>query len=262
MLLTLSAKSFQKEIQSRRSGSMSLTDLPKHAHHELGLNGLIIQTSLLAGWDTKEIERLRDAADKAACPCLMLVEDREHVIESLDDPKFAEIEDRMERVLRVAHRLGCAGVAISAVVSNKPDAIDEAAEALKNIVTRAERLELNLLLASCKGVASTPEGVTSLIRKIGGFRIGSYPEFSEATKSPDRDSFLRSLAPYASAISATATGAGANGKGIDVASCLRAIRAVGYDGTLAIEFVGSGDPTEGVAQTRTIVEGVLEEPAV
>lgn len=259
MLLTLSAKSFQKELQSRRSGSMTLTDLPRHAHTELGLNGLIIQTSLLAGWDTKQLEQLRNEADKAACPCLLLVEDREHVISSIHDPSFAEIEDRMERVLRVAHRLGGAGVAMSAVVSTQPDAIDEAAEAIKRIVTRAERLELNLLLSSCKGVASTPEGVTTLIRKIGGFRIGSYPEFHHATKSGDRDTFLRSLAPYASAISATATGAQANGKGVDVASCLRAIRAVGYDGTLAIEFTGPGDPTQGVNEARVIVEGVLQE---
>lgn len=258
MLLTLSAKSFQKELQSRRNGAMSLTDLPGHAHLELGLNGLIIQTSLLTGLDTNKIEQLRDAADKAACPCLLLVEDRDHKIIGTDDPGFAEFEDRMERVLRVAHRLGCAGVAMNAVVSTKADALEPASEALRRIVARAERLELNILLASCSGLTSTPEGVTSLIRKIGGFRIGSYPEFAVATQSKDREAFLRSLAPYASAISATANGD--NGaKSIDVAACLRAVRAVGYDGTLAIEFVGSGDPSKGVAAARIVLEKVLEE---
>ena len=38
---------------------------------------------------------------------------------------------------------------------------------------------------------------------------------------------------------------------------LAAISAVGYDGTLAIEYRGTGDPTVGVKRTRQALEAVL-----
>ena len=43
----------------------------------------------------------------------------------------------------------------------------------------------------------------------------------------------------------------------DLEPLVRAVVAVGYDGTLALDYRGSGDPTLGVARSRRAIERLL-----
>ena len=71
---------------------------------------------------------------------------------------------------------------------------------------------------------------------------------------------LRKLAPYAGAIHATVadfTKKGAH-KAYDLAECVQSIRSVGFLNTLAIDFVGTGDPIAGIEAARVLLQEGIE----
>lgn len=261
MLLTLSAKSVWNADRHPAKG-VSPDDLPRWAREELGVFGLTLQTSLLAGWKPNQLERLRDRADKAGAPCLLLVEDKPLNLAQPEEAAVAPTLERCERVLRAAGRLGCSSVAIALDDSTVSASIEALSPRLKSVLTKAERLELNLLIAPSAGLTDTPEKLTTLIRKVGGFRIGSFPDFEAASKSPDPIGYLRSLAPYATSVCASVQAFDAKGKhkAYDLAKYMGAIQSVGFEQALTLDFRGKGDPIPSLMAAKTAIEACLAKP--
>ena len=261
MLLTLSAKSLGPMLEGKKP-KLELLELPQFTMDEFGLHGLNLQTKYLAGWGIEAIDRLRDQADKVGCPWLTLIEEQAQPLGDTSEKKLAQALDRLDRVLRVAHRLGCAGVAIGVEHKAPEDeaGLERVAERLKEVLANAERLEMNLLLSPQPGLTSTPERLTGLIRKVGGFRIGSLPDFEAASDSGDAAGYLRSLTPYASAVTAATTKFSAKGKheAFDLSTCVEAIKSVGFEGTLSLEYRGPGDPIQAIQATKQAIEQGLE----
>lgn len=258
MLLTLSVKSVWSADRSSAKGIAPL-DLPKWAREELGVYGLTLQTSLLAGWDLQKFDRLRDAADKASAPCLVLVEDKPLALAHPSEEAATAAIERAERVLRVAARLGCSSVAISLDDPNGNASAETLTPRLKAVLSQAEKMELNLLLGPSRGITQTPDKLTGLIRKVGGFRIGSFPDFAEAARSDDPIAYLRSLVPYASCVCATVGAFDAKGKhkGYDLGSFMEAIESVGYEAALTLDFKGTGDPIAALQAAKSAIESFL-----
>lgn len=271
MLLILAAQSLLLKKRSRK-GEPDLFSIPTIARRELDLAGLCLPTTLLAGIDAPRLERFRDTADKACCPCLILVEPQPQPLGHPDPTRAEAAEERIDRVFRAAHRLGCSSVVISldfpspAPSSNASPPLafsqtDLLVARLKTILVRAERLELNLLLAPAPGLTETPEGLTTLIRRIGGFRIGAFPDFQTAAAQGDPTPYLRALAPYANALSASVADFDAKGrhKSFDLQKCVTAIQSVGFDATMTLDYRGKGDPIAALAAAKAAIESCLSE---
>jgi hypothetical protein len=121
---------------------------------------------------------------------------------------------------------------------------------------------VNLLIGSGKGPTLEPDRLTDLIKRVGGFRIGTYPDYQTAAASDDPLAYLRRLTPYASAVTASSIGfkkgkSGPEHQGYDLVEFTKAVIAVGYTGTLAIDYRGDGDPEEGIRNTRAVLESVV-----
>ncbi len=263
MLLTLAVNSLRSLIE-RGDSPMDMMEVPRFAHSELSLHGLHLPTGLLKGWDLRRIERLRDEADKAACPCLLLVEDDPQPLVAKTDAPVDKALERMGRVLHVAHRLGCSGVGmrvVSQIKKTDEEVFDLLISRLKQVVQQAERLEMNLLLIPEAGITETPDQMTTLIRKVGGFRIGSFPDFEAACGTGDPVTYLRSLTPYASAVNASTVKFDKSGKhtGYDFEACVEAVTSVGYEGTVALEYRGTEDPVEAILAARALIEKVTDD---
>lgn len=259
MLMIASASSFRPG----KRGCPTLMDLPRIIHGDLGFQGIAVHTTLLAGWESPQIDRFRDEADKAACPCLLLVEPKPQPIGAVDEKTRLNAIDRVRRVMRVAHRLGCSSATVA--IKNPPGSglSDSLCLCMKELVGEAEQLELNFLLAPAPGLTETPDQLTALIRKVGGFRIGSYPDFETATKADDLTAYLRALSPYASAISVSAYEFDKKGvhQTFDFAACIKAIRSVGYTQTMNIEYRGTEDPAAHLTAAKAVIEAVLAAEA-
>lgn len=261
MLLTLSARSVAPLLSGAKP-SLNLFSLPRLAAQEFELRGLTVQTQFLAGIPMPEIERLRDQADKVGCPWLTVIEEKAHDPGTKNDDTAAKSLDRVTKVLRVAQKLGCSSVAIALHLPADPAAVDRAAERVKRFLSSAEKLELNLLLMPAEGDRIQPEQLTNLIRKVGGFRMGALPDFQSASESESPGDYLRALTPYASTVTAVALGFNKKGQhtGFDAGVCLDAVKAVGFEGSLSLEYRGSGDPIESLMATRALYAPVVEEP--
>lgn len=206
MLLTLHTDSVASMIRPSRKGAkpkLAFDDLPSYARQTLDLNGLNITTDLLAGATPSRLEKFRERADKERCSCLLLIEPEPMKLAHESDTVGNAGVDRIRKVLRAAHILGCNAAAISIDSEDSDDFLDFTVDRFRQIVDTADKLDMNVLISPTKGLTEKPERVTELIKKIGGFRVGTFPDFAAAITSQDPEAYLRKLVPYASVISAT-----------------------------------------------------------
>ncbi len=264
MLLTLTTSSLRRRLKGepKSSGELELTDVPRFARDELGLYGLNISTDLLVGAGYDTLDRFRDAADKAQCPCLVLNEPAQLSLCGFDEDEGNEAIDRVTRVIKAANRLGCNSASIGIKGGADEDSFDNCVERLKQIQSSAERLEVNLLIATGPGITAEPDTLTELIKKVGGFRIGTFPDFQTASKSDDPIAFLKRLTPYASALTASTVEFKASGEepvhtAYDLKEFVETVLAVGYQGTLAIDYRGKGSDVDGLLDSRRALEIAL-----
>ncbi len=251
--------------ESSEAGTLALVDLPRYTRDTLGLYGLNISTDLLVGADHKALDKLRDAADKASCPCLVLTEATPLSFASPDDAKAEAAAERMRRVIQAAHRLGCNAAAVAIAGDDDAASVLLAADRIKRLLQGADRIELNLLIMSGEGITKDPDKLTELIKKIGGFRIGTFPDFERASKAADPQHYLRRLTPYASALTASSLSfkpakgdaAGFTHQPYDLAEMAKTVLSVGYQGTLAIDYRGDGNIVEGIERTKAILTAAL-----
>ena len=68
------------------------------------------------------------------------------------------------------------------------------------------------MLQSVPGILSDGKGVIDLVKKVGGFRIGSMPSFQHAANHGGVRQELRKLAPYAQSIIASVRGFSESGE--------------------------------------------------
>lgn len=260
ILLTLSAGSWWEKIDPSGGGEGDIFGLPDYAIRSLELRGLNLPASMLSGWSLEELDRLRDRADKAGCPCLVLVEDQPLPLGDEDDDLREAAAERIRRLAAGANRLGCNALAMRCDAADDDEVLDRVADEVRGIMPVVERLELNLLMMPGEGLTSDADRLTDLIKRIGGFRIGSLPTFAHAASTGDAVETLRKLAPYAGAVHATVTGFARNGnhKGYDLRELVFAIRSVGFVNTLAIEYTGDGDPAADIDRARQVLQEAIE----
>jgi hypothetical protein len=257
-MLTLETGSLSAMLTGGKT-PLERSDLPRYAIDELGLRGLSIASSILAGCGPRDLDLLRDAADRAHCPCLSMVESSPLTVNEATGALAAAAEDRLQRLAMAASRLGCSSLAVSVSADAKSDP-DRIATAMRRGVQLIERHELNLLLTpSSRGLLASSEGVIDLIRRVGGFRIGCMPTFGHAIASEDGEATLRRLAPYAAAMVAdldpltAAKGGAFDGR---LANWVRAIRSVGFASTLALSS-SARDASRRILRAREHLEPVI-----
>jgi hypothetical protein len=253
MLLTLSTRSLQHA--KRAKAPLGPMDVPDFVAEELGLKGLNVHTPLLKGMVPRDLEALRDRADRARCPILVLVD--ETALDFGPDSGPASIE-RVAKLGLCASKLGAPAVAVE--LAALPEAqFDAYAANVKRSLAALDKFDTHLLVRPGQG-AGDPQRLADMIKKIGGFRIGSMPTFAHAAASGDPADALRRLAPYAQAVEASIKGFGKAGKheSWDLVGCLDAIRNVGYQNTLCIDYAGKTDPVGNIERARDLFAKAID----
>lgn len=301
MPLALSASALKSRLttaKTRGAGGgdlMTLTELPAFVRNELGLTGLLLTTDLLVGADRSRLMQVLECADKAACPVLALAEVNPLPLADPDDRMADAAVERCLRVAQAAHWMGCSAFAVPVLGRDNDEALELAAERLKVVARKAEKLDLNLCISPTVGLTKTPEKVGELLKKIGGFRIGTMPDFAAAAESADRIAYLRRLVPYASMVVAsgikfevvggkeTAKPAAEKPKGkgkkakveepvepvdvgpvqvkhsaYDLKELASVLVSVGYEGPIAIDYRGGGDPVPGILHIKGVLEKMFD----
>jgi len=319
MLLTLTARSLASRLNARGARALLVSDLPRFVFQQTTLRGLALDTALFKGWGLDDLETLRVQADQAGCPCLLL---RESYAVSSGQSSGAGFEKAMQRVqlvARAAHRLGCNALSLQPDCAGKEAndrTFDHHVGFYRHVVERVDRLELNVLVEPATGWLGEPNWLIELVKKVGGFRIGTLPTFEAACRTPDCVAALRQTAPYAGAVlgsfgdndvpevpaeselpqadeppadkpakkmmkkkktagkspsrSATATATRTSKKTTRrpkvkaesaapsrFVECVAALRAVGYEQILALDYLGSRDSVAAINAARARIEALL-----
>lgn len=243
ILLTLSAGSVRPLLAARDPRCPTIFTVPQFVATDLELRGLNLPTDMLKGFGLSDIEKLRDEADRAHCPVLLLAEEAPIDFVHRTGPVWVAALDRLRRLGTAANRLGCPSVAVKVAAVDTDEAFEATATGVKVALKELDKFELNLLLSPNEGLTFDAGRLTDLIKKIGGFRIGSYPSFAHAHASGDLEKTLRKLAPYAPAIAASVRGFDSSGRheGFSLEQCVESVLSVGYGNTLALDFVGRSD---------------------
>jgi sugar phosphate isomerase/epimerase len=267
MLLTLTATCLRTSLAKGKSGKskLDLFDLPQLTREDLGLHGINLSTDLLAGLSSDALERFRERSDKAGCASLLLIESEPQPFGDPSEATGAAAIERLAKVIQAGHLLGCSSVAVKIAAKDDTAAFQRVAERLRKAVTRAEKLDMNVLIAPVDGLTGTPERIAELLKKIGGFRVGTYPDFQTAAAASEPVAYLRRLAPYAAVVCASTMKFTTSKEDPDTLKhapyelkpLVNAILSVGYDGTLAIDYRGTGDAKLGVIRSREVLEGLL-----
>ena len=290
MMYSLNVNSIRSLVKKRGKNALEVVDLPRYTNEHLGLRALNLSTDLLKGMGRSEIEKIRDNGDKVGCTCLMLSEPEPMDIGSPNDNDGDAAIDRMSRVIVAGSVLGCNAVSLSINAKDDDDTFDLVTERMKRVLETADQIDINVLISPIAGLTDDPDRTTELVKAIGGFRIGTLPDFESAHKSGDAAHYLRRLTPYATVVNASTLAfeegepdddvmAAADGltgldalaaelEAMDEASApihvgyelepmVAAIKAVGFSGNIALDYRGDGDGTLGVLQTKDAIEAAL-----
>ncbi len=307
MMFSLNTNSIRSVLKRRGARAMSPWDLPKYAMDQFGLRAINFSTAQLAGLSPKDLELIRVSGDRVGCSCLLLSQTDALMLGDVKGDKAIEGIERMGRVIKAAALMGCNAVSLSIKSKDTEAAFEQVAESMKHVLEFADRAEMNVLISPTAGLTQDPDRLTDLLKGIGGFRIGTMPDFDMAVKTGDAAGYLKKLTPYASVVNASTLGFsmpepglgggdGENGgsggdggqddgasklsgldalaaelegmmleddpvpvhEGYDLPQLVRAVAAVGFDGTIAIDYRGSGDGAVGVMQSRDAIEAALE----
>lgn len=291
MMYSVNVNSIRDVLKKRGKNAVSVVDLPRYVHDHLGLRAMNFSTDLLRGMGRSEIEKIRDNGDKVGCTCLMLSEPKALSLASENDEVGMQAIDRMSRVIKAGSVLGCNAVSLSIEGKDGEMAFELASERMKQVLELADQIDINVLISPMKGLTEDADRVTELVKAIGGFRIGTLPDFETAVSSGDPVAYLRRLTPYATVVNASTlafqeapidedrddpragglTGLDALAAELDalddepapvhsaydLAPLMGAIRAVGFDGNIALDYRGEGDGTLGVLQSKDAIEAAL-----
>lgn len=313
MLFSLNVNSVRDALKKRGGRALAIEDLPRYAQEQTGLHAMTMATDLLVGATRQTLTKIRENGDRVGCACLLLSQTEPLPFGDAKDKVGDEAIARMIRVVEAASVLGCNSASLSITAKDDDDTMELVSERMKYVLERADRLEIMVLIRPEKGLTQDPDRLTDLVKAIGGFRIGTMPDFESAVASGDPVHYLKRLTPYASVVNAATLEfkepepapeapkpkKKAAGKkkaaepegdddegdvspedailaaieaeldamddaeppehvGYDLFPLMGAIRAVGFDGTLAIDYRGSGDGTLGVLQSRDALEAALE----
>ncbi len=310
MLFSLNVNSIRDVLKKRGARAIKIEDVPRYAQEQTGLHAMTMATDLLAGVTRDTMARIRENGDRVGCACLLLSQTEPL---AFGDPRAKAGEEavtRMTRVVEAASLLGCNSASLAITAKDDDATLDLVAQRMRRVLERADRLEIMVLIRPEKGLTQDAERLTELVKAIGGFRIGTMPDFEAAVASGDPVQYLKRLTPYASVVNASTLGfteaeprpepapkpvkkkagrkpvadedeepmsvedavlaaieAELDGlddapvpehTGYDLAPLVGAIRAVGFDGALAIDYRGEGDGTLGVLHSRDALEAALE----
>lgn len=311
MLFCLNVNSIRDALKRRGAKALSVEDLPRYAQEQTGLHAMTMATDLLAGASRDTLTRIRENGDRVGCACLLLSQTEPLAFGDPRPKAGDEAVLRMTKVVEAASLLGCNSASLAITAKDDDDTLELVASRMRRVLERADRLEIMVLIRPEKGLTQDAERLTELVKVIGGFRIGTMPDFEAAVASGDPVHYLKRLTPYASVVNASTLGfkdpeptpaPAAKPKkkapkkplpeddedeegmsvedailaaleadlddlddvpppehlGYDLTPLVGAVRAVGFDGAIAIDYRGGGDGTLGVLHSRDALEAALE----
>jgi sugar phosphate isomerase/epimerase len=252
-----------------RAGELDHLDFPAFARRRFGLGAVEYVSTFF-----KDGARDRAFLDDLARRCggegvrsLLIMVDGEGDLGHADEQQRAASVERHVGWLEAARHLGCHSIRVNARSSGTPqEQSDRAADGLRRLAARAERLGLDVIVENHGGLSSEGKWLAEVIRRVDHPRCGTLPDFGnfriEGDRWYDRYQGVAELMPFARAVSAKSHEFDERGNEVhtDYRRMMRIVLDAGYRGWVGIEYEGEKlSEVEGVLATRRLLERVRTE---
>jgi sugar phosphate isomerase/epimerase len=195
--------------------------------------------------------------------------DGEGALGDADEGKRRQAVENHQKWLDAARELGCHSIRVNAASSGEYDEQTRlAADGLRRLTDRGEKLDLNVIVENHGGLSSNGAWLSAVIQRVDHPRCGTLPDFGNFNlgdgKTYDRYKGVGEMMPFAKAVSAKSNDFDDDGNEIhtDYRKMLRIVLDAGYRGFVGIEYEGGklSEP-DGIRATKQLLERVRAELA-
>ncbi len=269
MLIAVSSWSFHDDLYK---GKLHLSDVPFRAY-DLGYRAVELQDLFL--WP-RPPGRLRRLFGRKAEPMVPGQYDRKALLRthlnrhrsgtklvcwSIDSDLVSEDvtaqKEYLAAAIEAAHFINARIVRLT-LGGEKGDraGFERAVDLLQNVLPVAMAFDLKLAIENHGGLSGDPATLIEFVTHFHSPFVGVCLDFGNFDEAATAQQSFEQLVPYAIHAHAKSRAFRDDGEEatIDYRACLRALKAVNYDGAISIEYEGDGDAAIGIKQTRALIE--------
>ncbi len=239
---------------------------------ELGIRGFEFVNTFFPSPQYAYLLRLKSLAEELDVRPLLIMCDAEGDMAAVEAGERAQAVKNHHKWVDIAQVLGCHSIRCNIDYARRrdlptlgpqaaPDAIRErAAGSFRSLVEYAGRDGTNVLLENHGGLSSDAGWLASLVTAVAHPRFGTLPDFGNFPPETDRYEAVRTLMPYAKAVSAKCYDFDAHGDEslIDFGRMIGIVRQAGYAGFVGIEYEGQDLPErQGILACKRLLERLL-----
>ena len=239
---------------------LTLLDYPDVVKNEFGLDLCELNSPYFASTDEDYLEELRRRLSSAGVQAVHISVDAPGDLSSLDEALRAETVEGHRKWFGVCTALGCTSFrANTGHVQDPTDAhIAACVKSFAALAQQGEQCGVSICIENHGGLSYNPDSVVRVMDGVGSKYLRTCPDFGNF---PDeiRYAALEKIMPYAAVVHAKFFEFDSQGEDtkIDAKRCASIIKGAGFDGTLLIEFEGSGDDHDGVAKSIDLLRRYL-----
>lgn len=220
--------------------------------NELDLQGVSLNDRHLPSLHPRYLEHLREAFHRHGVTITGLM--ASEPINLCDEANLSRRMDEVAERLQAAAILQAPLIRLHLSGEREDELFERAAQFLQRLLPEARRRRVRITLENREGIGRRPELLQSLVRALDPRWVGVCYDFGHG--APERVyEAARILAPYAFHAHAKSFAFDPRGEEttLDYGRILSHLRLASYVGAISIEYLGEGDPLEGIRKTRDLI---------
>ena len=260
MKLSIAGWSLNKAF---RDGSLKLLDFPDLAKKEFGLDAVEFNSPFFESRDDKYLRDLRKRADKAKVKVIGIAVDGMGDFTHDDPAERAAVLERMSEWFHVAKTVGSPAFRVNsggkATAENAAVQLERCIEGYGKLAERGKKEGITVLIENHGGLSADPDNIVKLLKAVNSPFFKTCPDFGNFPKEVRIEGY-RKIAPFAFMCHAKTHEFDKDGNEIGVGvvpQCVQALKEIGFDGYLSIEYEGKGDQIQGVHDSIKLLKKLI-----
>jgi sugar phosphate isomerase/epimerase len=232
--------------RSVESGKLTNLDFPRIAK-QAGCEGVEFVNTMWKGTSVDYVSQVMGAVSAAGVqPVLIMIDDAGYLGSPNADVRQLAIQKHIVWA-DIAAAIGCKSIRVNIRTEVEPqgpsqveDYLGWCTEALVQLCAYASNKRTNVLVENHGGASSNPDILVRLVQKVNVENFGLLPDFGNFPDGVDKVQAVRTLLPYAKALSFKCYFEGPNHteKQYDIAAMFQAVKESKYKGFVGIEYEG------------------------
>lgn len=262
--ISLAQWSLHRRLRGEQEPKLDNLDFAKTAS-EFGIDAVeyVNQFFKDKATDTEYLAEMKKRAADYGVKSLLIMCDGEGNLGDPDLAKRAAAVENHYKWVAAAKYLGCHSIRVNASSAGSYEEQQKlAADGLRSLSKFAAGYKINVLVENHGGLSSDPKWLVGVMEKVGLSNCGTLPDFGNFPDEIDCYEAVKTLMPYARAVSAKSYDFDDKGNEtkIDYHKMMAVVLDAGYHGHVGIEYEGSRlNEVGGILATRRLLDEIIKK---